>query len=229
YFSAAALLFAASFGEEQAGLLMAVIGFCTAIAVALRCLLPPRREYLGTVASAVLGLVYIAGGMTFLSLLRSVDVPAAVGTVGAWSFARRMGAVLLVLLPVWASDTGAFLAGGLWGHHRLAPVLSPNKTVEGAIGGFISTLLATLLLGAGWLKLPVGASLILGSAVGVACQLGDLVESAIKRDLGLKDFGVIFGPHGGLLDRFDGLLLAMPAGYAVLWLVLGPNAFTGHI
>ncbi len=223
------LVWAAGQAPRQAAVYMALVAFGAAVTIALRALLPPRREYVGSVAAAVFGLVYIAGGLAFMELLRGVDVPAGVGAQAAWSFARRMGGVLLVILPVWASDTGAFLAGGLWGRHKLAPELSPKKTVEGALGGLVSTLAGTMVIGWLWLGMRWDDALLVGLVAGVACQLGDLVESALKRDLGLKDFGTIFGPHGGLLDRFDGLVLAMPAVYAVLWLVLNPDAFTAGL
>ena len=135
-----------------------------------------------------------------------------------------MGAVLLVSLAVWLSDTGAFAAGGWFGKHKLCPGLSPAKTVEGAVGGLFFTVLFVLLAGSLWLGLEVGEALGLGFVIGVACQLGDAVESAFKRDLGLKDFGTVLGPHGGVLDRFDGLLLAMPAAYVYLWLLLPGHA-----
>ena len=229
YAWALVLVWAAGKPWPQWASYMALTFILAAFTISLRALLPPRHQYVGSVSSAVFGIAYIAGGLAFMQLLRQVDVPAGLGRAEAWSFARRMGAVLLVLLPVWASDTGAFLAGGLWGRHKLAPSLSPNKTVEGAIGGLVSTLIGTLLLGSLWLKISWQDAAIFGLAIGVACQLGDLVESALKRDLNLKDFGTIFGPHGGVLDRFDGLILALPAAYGLMWLLLDAHAFAGHL
>jgi phosphatidate cytidylyltransferase len=187
--------------------------------ILIRALATRRQAYAGSMAATVFGLIYIAMPLGFLIYLRYLDLPGLLGHPGGWSFAHRMGTVLLVIAPVWASDTGAFLAGGLWGRHKLTPVLSPNKTVEGAIGGLVSTVIGTLLLGCLWLGLPVVHAIGFGLAIGVASQLGDLIESALKRDLGLKDFGTIFGPHGGVLDRFDGLLLALPVAYLYLWLL----------
>lgn len=191
--------------------------------ILVRALATNRRAYAGSMASTVFGLLYIAVPLTCLVWLRYVDLPALTGKAEVWSFAHRMGAVLLVIAPVWASDTGAFLAGGLLGRHKMAPVLSPHKTIEGGIGGLLSTVAGTLLLGTVWLGLPVVHAIGLGIAIGVASQAGDLIESGLKRDLGLKDFGTIFGPHGGVLDRFDGLILAMPVAYFYLWIL-----FHGH-
>ena len=192
--------------------------------ILIRALATNRRAYAGSMASTIFGLLYIAMPMGFLLYLRNIDLPAFTGHVAMWSFAHRMGTVILVIAPVWASDTGAFLAGGLWGRHKLSPVLSPHKTVEGALGGLVCTITGTLLLGSLWLGLPVLHAIGLGLTIGVASQIGDLIESALKRDLGLKDFGTIFGPHGGVLDRFDGLLLAMPSAYLYLWLVTHAHA-----
>jgi phosphatidate cytidylyltransferase len=220
YAWALAILYGAAFAPQRAWAWGGPMLFAAVCTITLRALLPPRREYVGSIATGAFGLAYIGVGMAFLLLLRAVDLPAALERPPAWSFTHRMGAVLLVLLPVWASDTGAFLVGRLWGRHKLTPALSPNKTVEGALGGLGSAVAGALVLGALWLRLPWLQALGLGLVLGLACQLGGCVQSALKRDLGLKDFGGIFGPHGGAFDRFDGLLLAMPAGYAYLLLTL---------
>jgi phosphatidate cytidylyltransferase len=221
---AVALLYPAICAPERAWSLTGMFLAAATLSIAVIGLVPPRRSYGASVAVTVLGLAYIAVPLGFLLHLRLLDIPDRLGNPLAWSFARRMGAVLLVLLPVWASDTGAFACGGLLGRHKLAPVLSPKKTVEGAVGGLVSTVGAVLLLGCLWLKLPTAQAALLGLIVGVSCQVGDLVESALKRDLGVKDFGTILGPHGGVLDRFDGLLLAMPAAYLYLLAVLPAHA-----
>ncbi|MCX7598954.1 MAG: phosphatidate cytidylyltransferase [Armatimonadetes bacterium] len=224
YVWALVLLYPPLFVPERAWPLTASFFLAATLSLCVLGLIPPRKSYAASVAATVFGLAYIALPMTFLSHLRHVDVPALLGFTGGWSFAHRMGAVLLALFPVWASDTGAFLAGGLLGRHKLAPVLSPNKTVEGAVGGLLFTVAAAALLGIPWLRMPAATALEFGLLVGVACQLGDLVESALKRDLGVKDFGTLLGPHGGVLDRFDGLLVAMPVAYLYLMAALPPHA-----
>ena len=170
-------------------------------------------------AATVFGVVYVGLLMSFLLRLADFDIPDALGEP-AGSFAASIGALLLVAIPVWTLDTFAFIVGSAWGRHQLAPQLSPHKTIEGALAGFIGCVGLTVLLG-WWLKLPVAYSLPLGILLAVVAQLGDAAKSTIKRDLGIDDFGNIFGPHGGILDRFDGLLFAMPAAWWYLTALLG--------
>jgi phosphatidate cytidylyltransferase len=117
--------------------------------------------------------------------------------------------VLFLVLVIWASDIGAYAVGRLLRGPKLAPALSPGKTWSGACGGLLAALLVGLFSSAGT---PVLALLL-----GVACQAGDLLESGIKRHVGVKDSGQLIPGHGGLLDRLDGLLAAAPvAALAVL-------------
>jgi len=121
-----------------------------------------------------------------------------------------------VFLLVWITDTGAFLVGNALGKRKLAPKVSPNKSVEGAIGG----LLAAILFGfAFWLITHLGslpAILILSLVTSIVSQIGDLFESALKRSAQVKDSGTIIPGHGGILDRFDSLLFALPVVYSAL-------------
>ena len=125
--------------------------------------------------------------------------------------------VFLALFTTFAYDTGAYAAGRLLGRHKLAPHISPGKTIEGAVGGLIcstgAAVLLNLLLGP-----PQNPALmaVLGAGLGVAAQLGDLAESAVKRALQLKDAGWLVPGHGGLLDRLDSLLFAGPVLYYFL-------------
>ncbi|MBI3910889.1 MAG: phosphatidate cytidylyltransferase [Armatimonadetes bacterium] len=130
---------------------------------------------------------------------------------GAWL-------LLFTLGLTWAADTGAYLVGKRWGRHRMAPVLSPGKTWEGLAGGFVATVLVAGLLGAVCLRFPLGWSLATGLLIGALAPLGDLVKSAFKREIGIKDFGALIPGHGGVLDRFDSLLFTAPAVYfSLLW------------
>jgi phosphatidate cytidylyltransferase len=127
--------------------------------------------------------------------------------------------VLFVLLVVWASDIGAYLAGRAIGGKLLAPLVSPGKTWSGAVGGLCSA----MLVGAGAALLGGGAVLhgmLVAALLGIASQLGDLLESALKRHFGVKDSGRLIPGHGGLLDRLDGLLMAAPVAAALI-LALG--------
>jgi phosphatidate cytidylyltransferase len=122
--------------------------------------------------------------------------------------------VFFVLMVVWASDVGAYLAGRLIGGKRLAPRISPGKTWSGSAGG----LLAAVLVGAVARAAP--GAVAVGVLLGLIAQAGDLLESAVKRWAGVKDSGALIPGHGGLLDRLDGVLAAAPAA-ALLALVLG--------
>jgi phosphatidate cytidylyltransferase len=125
------------------------------------------------------------------------------------------GAALLVdvLVGTFAADTGAYATGRMFGSHKIAPSLSPNKTLEGLIGGFLIGTMAFWFAGLYQDWLSGVDALILGAAIAAIAPVGDLFESMIKRDLGTKDTGRIFGPHGGMLDRLDAVLFTVVVGY----------------
>jgi phosphatidate cytidylyltransferase len=132
--------------------------------------------------------------------------------------------VLFIVLVVWASDIGAYLAGRLFGGPRLAPLVSPGKTWSGAAGGLICAALvgvaATALGSPGTSGYAALHAATVAGALGIAAQIGDLLESALKRQFGVKDSGWLIPGHGGLLDRLDGMLMAAPLA-AILILTLG--------
>ncbi|RKO66312.1 phosphatidate cytidylyltransferase [Desulfofundulus salinus] len=117
------------------------------------------------------------------------------------------------LVGTWTSDTVAYFIGKRWGRRRLAPALSPGKTVEGAVGGLAGSLLAAVAFVIIYPFLPRGPLLLLGLLLGLAAVVGDLVESAFKRQAGVKDAGDIIPGHGGILDRFDSMLFTAPLVY----------------
>jgi len=124
------------------------------------------------------------------------------------------GALLIdVLVATFVADTSAYAVGRLVGRHKLAPDLSPNKTVEGMIGGFIGGTMGFWFAGLYQDWLPGLDALLMGMVVALIAPIGDLFESMIKRDLRVKDSGNVFGPHGGLLDRLDAVLFTVVAGY----------------
>jgi len=126
--------------------------------------------------------------------------------------------LLLVFILTWASDVGGYFFGMLWGKHKLAPLLSPGKTWEGALGAVLLTMAATLVFNqlirigsVNWLY-----ALLLGLLASVAAQVGDLHESGMKRYFGVKDSGRAIPGHGGVLDRFDSFMLVLPVVYYFL-------------
>ncbi|MCB2185933.1 MAG: phosphatidate cytidylyltransferase [Deltaproteobacteria bacterium] len=197
-----------------------------ALALALALPWSLLAGYAAGMAGLLLGLVLIAFGSF---LLERQDLAAAWPALARRAFGFVYGAGLItclvftVLLPqgrywllylvltVVAADVGAYFAGHLWGRHKLAPAISPGKTVEGVAGGMV--LAAAVGVGLVWLTLP---GVDLGRAAGLAAGLalvsvgGDLLESGLKRAAGKKDAGSIFPGHGGLLDRVDGHLAAAP-------------------
>jgi phosphatidate cytidylyltransferase len=122
--------------------------------------------------------------------------------------------VLFVVGVTWVGETMAYVVGSTLGRHKLAPVISPRKTIEGAVAQVVASVLTGLALGA-WL-LPgcgIGMAVVGGGLLGVVGQVGDLAESAVKRSVGTKDTGAIIPGHGGVLDRIDSLLFNLPAFY----------------
>jgi phosphatidate cytidylyltransferase len=128
--------------------------------------------------------------------------------------------VLLLLAVVWLGDTAAYYVGRRFGHHKLAPTISPQKSWEGAVAGFVAGLLGAALWGIWRLGRLDPALLLVAGATAAAAQIGDLVESMLKRGSGVKDSGHVLPGHGGLLDRCDALLFAAPVLQLGAWLLL---------
>jgi phosphatidate cytidylyltransferase len=174
----------------------------------------PIAEVLQGTATSVFCLIYTGFTLISLPMLRSSEDGKSL--------------VVFLLCAVWAGDIVALYVGRAWGRHKLAPRLSPNKTLEGAIASLAGSLLVTWLLIYAAEQLArrdilalaypgtVWHWLLLALVVNVAAQVGDLAESALKRSAGVKDSGTILPGHGGVLDRIDALLLAAP----VLWYAL---------
>ena len=119
------------------------------------------------------------------------------------------------------SRSAAYLAGRVFGRHKLAPVVSPGKTIEGALGGLLASVLVSAAVFAVSGALPTWTGAFVGAGIGVCGQLGDLSESFLKRQAGVKDSGDLIPGHGGMLDRVDALLFAFPAALLMFWIAGG--------
>ena len=153
-------------------------------------------------------------------LLMALWVGAPLAHLGL--FPRSHHGVILILIAVvgpWISDSGAYLAGHLFGRRLLFPSLSPNKTVEGSLGGLLLTVLAVGPVSYQLLDFSLAKAAVIGAAVSLFSQSGDLFESALKRTLDVKDLGHFLPGHGGVLDRIDSLLFTAPAVYYISLLV----------
>jgi phosphatidate cytidylyltransferase len=126
---------------------------------------------------------------------------------------------ILAIIGTWICDTGAYFVGSKWGRRRFFPAISPKKTWEGALGGLVSGMVAVILLGWGLLGLSVGWGTVIGLALVLGATFGDLAESVIKRQVGVKDSGQLIPGHGGMLDRIDSLLFVFPIVYYLALIV----------
>jgi phosphatidate cytidylyltransferase len=153
-----------------------------------------------SIAVTLLGIVWIGIPLAHAVFLR--DLPSH-------------GAALLidVLVGTFVTDTAAYATGRMFGSHKLVPALSPNKTIEGLVGGFVIGTMGFWFAGLYQNWLSGIDALIIGAAVAAIGPVGDLFESMLKRDLGKKDTGTIFGPHGGILDRLDAVFFTVVVGY----------------
>jgi phosphatidate cytidylyltransferase len=181
---------------------------------------------LGSVSSTVFGILYTGGMLSFGYAIRYHDY--AVGNVslplGAGGMSVAAGGLLLLLPLVltWASDIGAYAVGRSLGKRKLIPSVSPGKTVAGAIGALVVTALVAwlyahfVLTPATQLGFARWGAVLFGLVVSVAAQIGDLAESLLKREGGVKDSSRLIPGHGGVLDRFDSLLFVLPVAYVLL-------------
>jgi phosphatidate cytidylyltransferase len=195
-------------------------------ALAFPVLAATHRWDLAGLATVVI--VMAAAGMT-LTASRRTGSPggAAVDTLGALYLGALFAHVILlrdeagfavimtVVAVIWVSDSMAYLVGRTWGRRKLAPAISPGKSVEGFAGGLVSGVIVSVGV-AWWQGWPIVAAGAVGLAVVLAGVAGDLWKSTIKRAAGVKDSGSILPGHGGIIDRFDAVLFGVPVGY-YLW------------
>lgn len=210
FLGAAATPFVA--GRLDAAMLV-FTGWLLALLVAAMTRGPVQRP-LAAVGITCFGALYAALPLSFLSFIRhgGGNAPPALG----------FALVLLPLALTWICDTAAYMVGSQFGGPKMAPLLSPNKTWSGAVGGVAGALIAAVALGplmhrAG-VELATVQLLGLGLVVGVVAQVGDVAESLLKREAGVKDSSNLIPGHGGVLDRLDSLYFVIPASAALYWL-----------
>ena len=162
------------------------------------------------VCISVAGTAYIGLPFAHLIMLRALSGDSFVTPIETFDLGTAM--VWVMFIGTWASDSFAYFAGRAFGSHKLAPAISPNKTVEGFLGGLVGTIAAVAGLGY-VLHMPLAQMAGLGAAIAVLGTLGDLVESLMKRHTGIKDSGAIIPGHGGIWDRFDSVLFTAPLVY----------------
>jgi phosphatidate cytidylyltransferase len=197
------LVVAAALGDER-DVLFALVAFLPVLFF-LTLASPVRERITLSLAATVLGVYWIGLALAHAVLLRDLDHGGAL--------------VFMVLLGTFVGDTGAYLGGRAFGTRKLAPRISPNKTWEGLGIGIVVCVLVVWYTSRTYDGNWIGGTqgLLLGLAVALSAPVGDLFESMIKRDVGTKDTGGLFGVHGGALDRLDAALFSLIAGYHV-WL-----------
>ena len=197
YLAVAALVAAAHFGTAFNVLLILAASFPLLFAFAAKA---SRDGATISMAVTLLGIVWIGIPLVHAVLLR--DLPD-----------HGAGLLVDVLVGTFVADTAAYATGRMFGSHKIAPNLSPNKTIEGLIGGFLIGTMGFWFAGLYQDWLSGVDALIIGAAVAAIAPIGDLFESMLKRDLGTKDTGTLFGPHGGILDRLDAVFFTVVVGY----------------
>lgn len=175
----------------------------------------PGGDPLLAAGTTVLGVAYAGVPLAFAIFLR--ELPGGPASGPGWTGAYL---AMFPLVVTWLGDSSAYFTGKRLGNRKLLPSVSPKKTVEGGLGGLLGSTLgamafAALFLGPGDpTVLPLTAAALLGAVIGAVAQVGDLAESVLKREAGVKDSGTILPGHGGVLDRFDAIYFTLPLSYA---------------
>jgi phosphatidate cytidylyltransferase len=206
FLTLAALLLAALYGEPRHVVMVLVAAFPVTFLLALAR--PRRANVSWAIAATMFGVLWIGLAMVHAVWLRELEIEQGGDTV-----VTGMGLVFDVLIATFVGDTFAYFVGRSYGSTQFAPLISPNKTVEGLLGGVLGGTLAFWCAGLYQDWLTGWDALLIGFLVAIAAPLGDLFESLIKRDLEVKDTGRLFGAHGGVLDRLDAVFFTIVVGY----------------
>ena len=188
----------------------AVLTFAVIITLGYGIFLKNKKESTLNIAVTVFGIIYVGWMFSYLMFIRDLTPPTAC-IPGAYLY--------FLMITIWANDIASYIIGIKFGKTKLCPNISPKKTVEGAVAGFIVCLIAAVIFGY-LIDTQWPYALLLGAIVGVVAQISDLVESLIKRDVGIKDSSLVLPGHGGVLDRMDSFILTAPVMYYYLvWLL----------
>ena len=191
----------------------------SALAALMWVLFKGRQPYIANVATTIFGFLYCGWFPLHFIFLRNLGNDTFMNLI---PHAQGAGYCLLILFAVLVTDTFCYIVGCRWGKNKLSPVISPNKTIEGSMGG--TTMCMVFSLGIGFaIGLPWYHALILGALIAAFAQIGDLCESMIKRDAGVKDSSNILPGHGGFLDRTDSYIMTIPVVYYYVQYFINSN------
>lgn len=199
---------------KQFDLVSIALTACTMMAF-LWVLFRGRQPYIANVATTILGFVYCGWFPLHLIFLRDLS---------SYTYESGLGFVIMMFTSILMTDIGCYYVGCNFGKHKLAPIVSPNKTIEGSLGGMACAIIGATLVG-----FVIGVEWYLSALAGLICticaQVGDLCESLIKRDAGVKDSGNSLPGHGGFLDRADSFIFTIPAMfYFTKWVIMNDSA-----
>jgi len=201
-----ALLAAALYGEQRHVLMILAAAFPVTFFLALAR--PRRANVSWAIAVTMFGVLWIGLPMVHAIWLRDLSIEQDGETI-----VTGMGLLFDVLIATFVGDTFAYFVGRAYGRSQFAPLISPNKTIEGLFGGVVGGTMAFWCAGLYQDWLTGWDALLIGFLVAITAPLGDLFESLVKRDLEVKDTGSLFGAHGGVLDRLDAVLFTVVVGY----------------
>src|SRR5574344_1225651 len=203
---------------QRLDLVAVALTFCT-IVTFMWVLFKGRQPYIANAATTILGFVYCGWFPLHLLFLRDLKCDR---------YSSGLGFVIMMFVAILLTDIGCYYAGRHLGKHKLAPVVSPNKTVEGSIGGAISAIIGCFIVGY-FLKVSWYGCLSIGLLCTAFAQIGDLCESLIKRDAGVKDSGHALPGHGGFLDRTDSFVFTIPVMFYFCKFVIFTDVYINHI
>ena len=208
---AAALVVIASFVYEEPRLAIAALSALVIGSLTAAVFKPDEiKQSLLSVSASVFGVIYVALLAGCLAGVRMI--PDTFAGLGGTHFSSKLITTFFAIVMM--TDTGAYYTGRTIGRHKLAPRISPGKTIEGSAGGFIAAVAAGLLCRLIFFpELPIAHALLLAAAIGALGQIGDLAESMLKRSANVKDSGKLLPGHGGVLDRIDSILFCAPLLY----------------